>query len=210
MDDNTINELLQMIDEGKFTADPIAWNLYRQINNLEIAYNWSGSDIFNTTGDFKVIDDYTTDIDSVSDIPKLEELLKILKGELKMIKVEVIEDFTLGKFNELRNLVRKNPNKNEQGWLYLGDNFECTEEMVEYLTKTNKEGRAFIKVIEVIPEVTEEVVQAVATAIVEEADEQGKEVKEVVEEIIEEAKPKKKTTKKTTTRKTTAKKTTKK
>lgn len=64
-----------------------------------------------------------------------------------MIKVEVIEEFTLKKFKELKNIVRNNPNRTEEGRLYVKDTFECTEEMVEYLTKTNAEGRAFVKVI---------------------------------------------------------------
>lgn len=74
-----------------------------------------------------------------------------------MIKVEVIEEFTLGKFNELRNLVRSNPNKKEIGRLYVKDTFECDEEMADYLGGNNAIHRAVIKAIEVIPdEVNEE------------------------------------------------------
>ena len=67
-----------------------------------------------------------------------------------MIKVKVIENFTLGKFNELTNIVRKS--KDEDGSLFVGDIFECTQEMADYLTGNNKEKRAFVEVIEVIPE----------------------------------------------------------
>ena len=74
-----------------------------------------------------------------------------------MIKVEVIEDFTLGKFNELKNIERANPNKNEDGHLYKNDKFDCNEEMAKYLGGENGEHRAFVKIIEIIPkEVTEE------------------------------------------------------
>lgn len=69
-----------------------------------------------------------------------------------MIKVEVIEDFTLGKFNELKNIERANPNKNEDGHLYIKDRFECNEEMARYLSGENREHRSFIKTIEIILE----------------------------------------------------------
>ena len=69
-----------------------------------------------------------------------------------MIKLEAIEDFTLGKFNELKELTRKNPAKNEKGFVYEGDIFECDEEMRNYLLGDNKYKRAFAKVIEVLQE----------------------------------------------------------
>ena len=69
-----------------------------------------------------------------------------------MIKVRVIEDFNLGKFNELKNIIRANCNKKEDGKLYTNDIFECTEEMAEYLMGKNAEKRAFVKVVEVVPE----------------------------------------------------------
>lgn len=146
-----INDLLYMIDEGKFKADPIVWNLYRKINELEIAYDWSGNDIFNTKGDYIAIDDYTTDIDTLEDIQKIEQLIKIKKGGIKMVKVKVIENFYLGRFHEIQNLIR-NSGGNEPGFLYLDDVFECTEDLAEYLTKTNAKQRAFVEIIEVIPE----------------------------------------------------------
>lgn len=66
-----------------------------------------------------------------------------------MVKAKVIEDFTLRKFNELRNIERANANKNAEGYLYKDDTFECDEEMAKYLTKTNAEGRPFIQIIEI-------------------------------------------------------------
>ena len=69
-----------------------------------------------------------------------------------MIKVQVIEEFRLGKFDELKNIKRASLDKNEKGHLYVNDTFECTEEMVEYLTTNNANKRAYVKVIEVIPE----------------------------------------------------------
>lgn len=182
-----INELLEMIDNGDFSFDPISWNLYRKINGLPLVYDWFGSDIFNTKGDYKVIDDYTTDVDYIKDIEKIERLLRILKGEEKMIKVEVVEGFNLGRFNEIRNLVRANPEKNKIGELYSKDTFECTEELSDYLLGDNTYKRAFVHVIEVIPEEEKIVIE-----------------KPVKEDKIVEKKPKK-VTKKKTTKKTTKK-----
>lgn len=67
-----------------------------------------------------------------------------------MIKVEVTEDFTLEKFNELKNIIRKT--KEQEGKLFIGDIFECDEKMADYLTGNNSINRAVVKVIEVIPE----------------------------------------------------------
>ena len=69
-----------------------------------------------------------------------------------MIQVKVIEEFNLGKFDELKNIRRANLDKNEKGHLYVNDTFECTEEMAEYLTTKNANKRAYVKVIEVVPE----------------------------------------------------------
>lgn len=67
-----------------------------------------------------------------------------------MIKVEVIEEFTLGKFNELKNITRKQ--KEQEGKLFIGDIFECDEKMADYLTGNNSINKTVVKVIEVIPE----------------------------------------------------------
>lgn len=113
-----------------------------------------------------------------------------------MIKVEALKDFRLKRFDELVDLERKNPMKNENGKLFEGDTFYCTKEMADYLMGDNPIKTIVVKLLEVIPdEVTEEVVQAVADAIVDEAKEQDKSVEEIVKEIQEE-KPKKKKGKK--------------
>jgi len=183
-----INDLLRMIDEGKFKEDPICWNLYRKINGLPIAFNWWGNDIFKTQGDYKVIDDYTTDIDAEKDIEKLERFIRIVKGVEKMIKVRVIEDFYLGRFGELKNIIRKA--RNENGKLFIDDTFECTKELADYLLGKNSKQRAFVEVIEVIPEKKEEPKKV-------EIKEEKQEVKEEKKEITKRLK---------TTRKSIAKK----
>lgn len=69
-----------------------------------------------------------------------------------MIKVEVIERFNLKDFSKLKNITRKNKNRNKIGELYLGDTFECDKNMCEYLTGKNPIKKTVVKVIEIIPE----------------------------------------------------------
>ena len=93
-----------------------------------------------------------------------------------MIKVEVIERFNLGAFDELKNI--KRINLDVKGQLFIGDTFECTKEMADYLLGENKLKKSFVKVIEVIPEKTQ--------------------IKKVEETDKKEKQPKKTTIKKTT------------
>ena len=74
-----------------------------------------------------------------------------------MINVIVKSEFFIGdkSFGKLKNIERKNPNKNEKGHLYIDDKFECTKEMYDFLTIKNKENKAFVDKIGVIPEVEE-------------------------------------------------------
>ena len=69
-----------------------------------------------------------------------------------MIKVETIEEFTLKDFDKLKNIKRFNEEKNKEGCLFVGDTFECDENMAKYLTGNNKLNKIVVKVIEVIPE----------------------------------------------------------
>lgn len=77
-----IDALMRMTDEGKFAngLPPICWQLYRYLNNKEIDYetkDWTKiNNIFQDTGDYKVINDYTTDVDHPEDVAVLEEWLK--------------------------------------------------------------------------------------------------------------------------------------
>ena len=68
-----------------------------------------------------------------------------------MIKAEVIVDFTLGRFKELKNIQRKNPSNNQDGYLYVGDTFECEEELGKYLTGDNAIKKTVIRVVSVTP-----------------------------------------------------------
>lgn len=67
-----------------------------------------------------------------------------------MIKIEVIEKFTLADYKKLKNVKKVMARKeNEFG---VGDTFECDKEMVDYLTGNNAFKKMVVKVIEVIPE----------------------------------------------------------
>ena len=66
-----------------------------------------------------------------------------------MIKVEVIEQFTLQRFDELQNIERVGAE--QKGKLFVGDKFECTEELAKYLTGENPLGKVVVKVVEVKP-----------------------------------------------------------
>ena len=67
-----------------------------------------------------------------------------------MIRCEVIELFTLEKWQELKNVVKVIKRKeNEFG---LGDRFECDENMADYLLGNNDKRKKVVKIIEVEPE----------------------------------------------------------
>lgn len=66
-----------------------------------------------------------------------------------MIKVEVVEKFNLRDFNKLKNITRKSVN--EEGKLFVGDTFECDEEMAKYLTGGNPLNKVVVKVLEIMP-----------------------------------------------------------
>lgn len=68
-----------------------------------------------------------------------------------MIKCEVIKEFTLERFNELKNIQRRS--FDTKGKLYVGDTFECDKEMADYLMGDNKDKQVVVKVIEVEPEI---------------------------------------------------------
>ena len=66
-----------------------------------------------------------------------------------MKKCEVKEYFTLKKFDELKNLVRASENTTAKyGELFVGDTFDCTEEMCNYLNGNNKYNKSYINIIQ--------------------------------------------------------------
>ena len=69
-----------------------------------------------------------------------------------MVKLECIYEFSLRRFNELFNITRKNADKKENGLLYVGDTFECSQELADYLLGNNQSKMVVAKIIEVEPE----------------------------------------------------------
>lgn len=134
-------------DENRFWRKPIMWELWTIIKKTPLQKK-----VDKYLAEYIVINDYTSDIDRKSDIQKIE--LTMEGG--KMVKLEALDDFTLEEFDKLINVIRKDPSKNEKGWVYLGDVFECNEKMQKYLSGDNNYKRAFARVIEVIPEKEEE------------------------------------------------------
>lgn len=66
-----------------------------------------------------------------------------------MVKVEVIENFTLKDFDKLKNIVRFD--KDKKGTLFIKDTFECDEKMAKYLTGDNIFKKVVVKIIEIKP-----------------------------------------------------------
>ena len=79
-----------------------------------------------------------------------------------MIKLEVIEGFTLGRFNELKNVQRKGADTKDL--LNPGDTFECEKELADYLLGNNRYQKPYVKIIEVIP-IEEEDVKVIAEQV---------------------------------------------
>lgn len=127
-------------DKGLCCREPIVWELYRSINDIDVNTHIM-------TYNYISINDRSCDIDTIEDLEKL--------GGKNMVKVEVIEKFSLEAFDELKNVVRRNGG--EKGKLNVGDTFECSESMADYLTGNNAYSKVVVKVLEVIPEEKEEV-----------------------------------------------------
>lgn len=67
-----------------------------------------------------------------------------------MIRVEVIEQFTLKDYEKIKDSIKRK-SIDVKGTLFIGDTFECDEDMVKYLTGNNEQGKTVVKVIEVEP-----------------------------------------------------------
>lgn len=67
-----------------------------------------------------------------------------------MIRCEAIKGFTLGRFNELKDIKRISVER--EGELFIGDTFLCSKELADYLTGNNPRKDIVVKVIEVMPE----------------------------------------------------------
>lgn len=159
---NAVDDLLRMIDNGDFKGfPPCSWNVYRYINGLDIGLNakWYGdlNSIFNSRGDYIVINDYTNDVDDIKDVKRIEEALRIGGGN--MVKMEIInQNCTIRAFDRIFNIKRTLFEDGQaENYLRIGDIFECDEDMAKYLSgETMEQPLKIAKVIEIIPEKKEE------------------------------------------------------
>lgn len=75
-----IKKIKQKIDEGFFKGylPALSWHLYRYLNGFNLMCHSSDykdvNNIFKEPGDYIIIDDYTSDIDTKGDIDRLEKL----------------------------------------------------------------------------------------------------------------------------------------
>lgn len=69
-----------------------------------------------------------------------------------MIRVEVIEQFNFKDYDKIKDTIKRK-SIDVKGTLFIGDTFECDENMVKYLTGNNEQGKTVVKVIEVEPEI---------------------------------------------------------
>lgn len=177
-----IEKTKELDKQGKFWRKPLMWELWTVIKDVPLQ---------KTKGEFPadyiVINDYTCDIDWEEDIKKLEKKL----GGNNMIKVKALQDFTLERFGEIKNMQR-GTGKKEEGWVYKTDIFECEKELCDYLLGNNKLGKAVVEVIEVVPEKVEVKIEE-------------PKVEKIIEKVQEITKPKA-TSKKTPKKKKTSKK----
>ena len=141
-----IEKTREMDKQHKFWRKPIVWELFTVIKDAPLQ-----TKLDEYTTDYVVINDYTCDIDNEEDVNKLDEMI----GGKKMIKVEVVEEFTYGDYDKIKDsLVRKSRDKD--GWLYVGDTFTCDEATMRYLTGENRLNKVVVKVIEVTREKVDE------------------------------------------------------
>lgn len=142
---SAIAKTKQYANEGKtWRKDPIIWELWTVIKDMPLQTK-AGEYVYNYTA----INDYTSDIDDMVDISKIERAIKLMKGEIDMVRCEVIEEFTLGNFKALKDITRRNIN--QDGRLFVGDRFTCDDEMAKYLTGNNSQKKVVVKVVEVLP-----------------------------------------------------------
>lgn len=118
----------------------IGWEVYKSINNIPL-------NDYAITDRYYMINDDTDDIDYPEDY---EKFINKIQGGHNMIKCEVIKKFGFSRFNELEHLERKTIDLTDT--LLVGDTFECTKEIADYLTGNNPINEIVVKVIEVEPE----------------------------------------------------------
>ena len=137
-----IQRMKDFKDSGKALREPIAWELYRSLNNIPITTHKIGDNCV-------IINDETCDIDRVEDVALLENTIT---NNNSMIKVKVIiNTFTFKDFDKLIGITRANTYGNEIGRLYEGDTFKCDKSTAKYLLGENDLKKCVVEVIEILP-----------------------------------------------------------
>lgn len=136
----SIETARQWDKEHRFWRKPIVWELFTVIKNAPLQ-----TKLDEYTTDYVGINDYTCDIDNKQDIIMLQRKL----GGIKMVTCEVIEEFTLREFDKLKNIKRRNTDV--AGRLFVGDVFDCDDEMATYLTGGNSKKKVVVKILEIKP-----------------------------------------------------------
>lgn len=135
-----ISIVKKLKDEGKTCREPITWELYRSINNLDI-------NTHKLTENYIAINDISCDVDRKEDA----ELIEFETIENCIIKLKAIADFSLEDFDKLKKLQRVYAYKNNYKELYTGDVFECDKKMAKYLLGANPKQAKVAEIIEIKP-----------------------------------------------------------
>lgn len=159
-----IAKVKRLYDEGKTIRNPIIWELYRSINDIDVNKHIM-------TKNYVAINDITCDIDFPIDILKIG--FNLGGKQMAKVRLKAKEFFTINEtmFKQLKEIVRAFIENNEPNTIYKDDIFLCSNKIAGYLLNeldkegnkgTNPANRALVEVIEVIPdEVTKEELKAV-------------------------------------------------
>lgn len=140
----------QLYDIGYCNRNPIVWELYRSINGIDVNEH-------KLTDNVTIINNYTCDIDSPQDIIKIQ--MKVGNNMIRLEALEMAETLNglqVSRFNEIKDLIRKNPQKDVEGLIYSGDIFVADKDLADYFLGDNRLNKAFVKVIEVAPKKVKE------------------------------------------------------
>ena len=140
----SIEKARELNKQNKFWRRPIMWELWTVIKGAPLQ---TKRDEYTT--DYIAINDYTCDVDKIGDNVLIEKAINDIGTSFK-VKV-IIDTFTYKDFDKLKNVKRINGDRNEKGHLYLGDTFECSKSIADYLLGDNNLKKCVIEVIEIIP-----------------------------------------------------------
>ena len=140
-----INRCKEMYDNGLTYRNPIVWELYRSLNDIDINRHVLRDNAV-------IINDITCDIDNIKDVYKLR--LKV-GGNMVRVKCRNV-DFTYSNFDKVKELIRANSQLSEPGHIYPNDTFLVTDNEAKYLTEdagwVKDNHTPLVDIIEVIPE----------------------------------------------------------